>query len=193
MFTKFKFREYDFKLVIMILLLSVIGIIAVGSAEPTLRNKQLAGVVAGTALMIFISLFNYKWVMKLYWLMYIANLGLLIAVWTLGDEGKYGAQRWLGIGGLRFQPSELAKILLILFFAQFIMKYKDKLNTFRVLAASKGTVIKNQNFVTARGVYQIIFVRYENDIYFFKHRNGQLVECCNLSNLGNNQDKTSMA
>ena len=58
--------------------------------------------------------------------------------------------------------------------------------------ASKGVVIKNQNFVTARGVYQIVFVRYENDIYFFKHRNGQLVECCNLSNLGNNQDKTLM-
>ena len=59
-------------------------------------------------------------------------------------------------------------------------------------AASEGVVIKNQNFVTARGVYQIIFVRYDNDIYFFKHRNGQLVECCNLSNLGNNQDKASM-
>ena len=59
-------------------------------------------------------------------------------------------------------------------------------------AASKGVVIKNQNFVTARGVYQIVFVRYENDIYFFKHCNGQLVECCNLSNLGNNQDKASM-
>ena len=59
-------------------------------------------------------------------------------------------------------------------------------------AASKGTVIKNQNFVTARGVYQIVFIRYENDIYFFKYRNGQLVECCNLSILGNNQDKTSM-
>lgn len=59
-------------------------------------------------------------------------------------------------------------------------------------AASEGVVIKNQNFVTARGVYQIVFVRYENDIYFFKHRNGQLVECCNLSNLRNNQDKASM-
>ena len=50
-------------------------------------------------------------------------------------------------------------------------------------AVSKGVVIKNQNFVTARGVYQIVFVRYENDIYFFKHRNGKLVECCNLSTL----------
>ena len=60
-------------------------------------------------------------------------------------------------------------------------------------AASEGVVIKNQNFVTARGVYQILVVRYDNDICFFKHRNGQLVECCNLSNLGNNQDKASMA
>ena len=59
-------------------------------------------------------------------------------------------------------------------------------------AVSKGTVIKNQNFVTARGVYQLVFVRYENNIYFFKYRNGQLVECCNLSNLGNNQDKASI-
>ena len=59
-------------------------------------------------------------------------------------------------------------------------------------AASEGGVIKNQNFVPARGVYQIIFVRYENDIYFFKHRNGQLVECCNLSTLGNNQIEASM-
>lgn len=136
MFTKFKFREYDFKLIIMILILTTIGVITVGSAEPSLQNKQLAGVVAGTALMIIISFFNYKWILKLYWLIYLLNLGLLLAVWGLGDEGKYGAQRWLGIGGLRFQPSELAKILLILFFAQFIMKYKEKLNTFRVLSVS---------------------------------------------------------
>ena len=59
-------------------------------------------------------------------------------------------------------------------------------------AVSKGTVIKNQNFVTDRGVYQLVFVRYENNIYFFKYRNGQLVECCNLNTLGNCQDKTSM-
>ena len=59
-------------------------------------------------------------------------------------------------------------------------------------AVSKGSVIKNQNFVTDRGVYQIVFVRYENNIYFFKYRNGQLVECCNLSKLGNHKDKASM-
>lgn len=65
--------------------------------------------------------------------MYIGNLVLLGLVILMGEEGN-GAQRWLKIGGLQFQPSELAKILLILFFAQFIMKYKEKLNTFRVIA-----------------------------------------------------------
>ena len=51
-------------------------------------------------------------------------------------------------------------------------------------AANKGTVIKTQNFVTARGVYQIVLIRYNYDIYFYKHLNGKMVECCNLSTLG---------
>nr|MCR5719112.1 FtsW/RodA/SpoVE family cell cycle protein [Lachnospiraceae bacterium] len=44
-------------------------------------------------------------------------------------------QRWLTLGGITFQPSETAKILLILFLAQFIMKYKEKLNTVKILGA----------------------------------------------------------
>lgn len=51
-------------------------------------------------------------------------------------------------------------------------------------AAENGDVIKTQNFVTARGVYQIVLVRYKNDIYFYKHLNGKIVECCNLNRLG---------
>ena len=51
-------------------------------------------------------------------------------------------------------------------------------------AAKEGTKIKDQNFVTERGVYQLVFTRYKNDIYMFKHLNGKMVECCNLSNLG---------
>ena len=86
-------------------------------------------------IMIALSFFNYSVILKLYWLMYIGNLVLLGLVIIMGEEGN-GAQRWLKIGGLQFQPSELAKILLILFFAQFIMKYKEKLNTFRVIACN---------------------------------------------------------
>ena len=48
-------------------------------------------------------------------------------------------------------------------------------------AADNGEIVKTQNFVTARGVYQLIFVRHNGDVFMYKHRNGELVECCNLS------------
>ena len=117
MFVRFRIRDYDFKLAFMAVALAVIGVIAIGSAEESLQNKQLAGVVAGA------------------WVIYGLNLILLLAVQFSGDEGRLGAQRWLEIGGLRFQPSETAKILLILFFAQFIMKYREKLNTVKVIGS----------------------------------------------------------
>ena len=134
MFKRYRLRDYDFKLVLLILALSAVGVIAVGSAEPSLQNKQLAGVVAGVVLMVVVSLFDYTTIIRLNWLMYVANLVLLVAVWQLGDETK-GATRWLTIGGLRFQPSETANILLILFFAQFIMKHRKKLNTVVIIAS----------------------------------------------------------
>lgn len=136
MLRKYRIRNYDFKLIIMIAILSAIGILAVGSAEESLQSKQLFGVIAGNVLMIIVSLFNYKWLLKFYWFMYIGNLVLLFLVEFLGREGGYGAQRWLRIGSFQFQPSETAKILLILFFAQFIMINKEKINSLKIILSS---------------------------------------------------------
>lgn len=134
MFNKgYKIRNYDFKLILLILALSTIGVFAVGSAQQSVQQKQLLGVIAGTFLMVVISLLDYTVLLKLYWLMYLGNLVLLLLVRYLGYETK-GAQRWFQFpGGFRFQPSETAKILLILFFAQFIMKHIEKFNTFRII------------------------------------------------------------
>lgn len=134
MFRRYRIRDYDFKLVFMIIALAVFGVVAVGSAEESLQSRQLAGVVAGAFIMIVISFFDYTMILKLNWLMYVGNLILLLAVWRFGDDAK-GAQRWLEIGSLRFQPSETAKIVLILFFAQFIMKHRKNFNTIRVIAS----------------------------------------------------------
>ena len=139
MFRRYRIRDYDFKLIVMVLALSLIGVMTIGSAEESLQTKQLAGVIAGAVLMIVISFVNYSMYLKLYWLIYVGNLALLILVVAAGEDAG-GAQRWLKIGGLQFQPSETAKILLILFFAQFIMKYREKLNTFRVIASCIGLV-----------------------------------------------------
>ena len=135
MFDGISLKKYDIKLIIMVLTLSVIGVFAIGSAEESLQSKQMAGVIAGAVFMLIISFFNYSFVLKLYWLMYVANLGMLLAVYFFGDD-SHGAQRWFEIGSFRFQPSETSKILLILFFAQFIMKYRESLNSFKVIVSS---------------------------------------------------------
>ena len=134
MLRKLRIKDYDFKLVLMVTALSIIGVVAIGSAEESLLTRQLAGVIAGFFLMIAISFFNYSLVLKFYWVWYGINVALLTMVWVMGATGG-GARRWLQIGGLRFQPSETAKILLILFFAQFIMKYREKLNTVRMIGS----------------------------------------------------------
>lgn len=136
MLRNYRLRDYDFKLILFVLATSAIGVLAIGSAKESLQNKQLAGVVVGVILMIGISLMDYHWILKFYWLMYAGNLVLLSAVilTSAGDDAG-GAQRWLEFGSLRFQPSETAKIILILFFAQFIMKHREKLNSFRIIVS----------------------------------------------------------
>ena len=132
MLSKYKIRHYNFKLLILVIALAVIGIFAVGSAEPSLQNRQIGGFVLGLALMIFLSLFDYSVILKLYWVMYIVNIILLLAVIFTGEDAN-GAQRWLKIAGIQFQPSELAKILIILFLAQFIQKHYKQFNTFKII------------------------------------------------------------
>ena len=50
-----------------------------------------------------------------------------------------------------------------------------------VEAFRTGSIVKDQKFNTDRGVYRITLVQYQNDIYFYKFRDGKIVECNNLS------------
>ncbi|MBQ6587845.1 MAG: rod shape-determining protein RodA [Butyrivibrio sp.] len=130
MIKKYRLIDYDFALVIMVMALTTIGIMAINSAEPASSNKQIAGFVLGVAMMIFISLLDYLLIVKLYILFYIGNAVLLALVLSPLGSSTNGAQRWINLFGITFQPSEAAKILLILFYAQFIMKYKDRIKSF---------------------------------------------------------------
>lgn len=132
MFRQYKLRNYDFKLIIFVTVLSLIGYLAIGSAKESVQSKQMYGIIIGFVLMIILSLIDYSHYLFLYWVFYGANVILLASVLAFGRDVN-GATRWIVIAGLQFQPSELAKILLILFFSQFIMKYKDKINSPKVL------------------------------------------------------------
>ena len=56
-----------------------------------------------------------------------------------------------------------------------------------VKAASMGPLIKSNSFDTERGKYLIDIREYNGDIYFFKYRDGDLLECCNLNKKGINE------
>ena len=132
MLRQYHIKDYDFKLIILAVSLTVIGILAIGSAQDSLQSRQIAGFVLGFFLMVVISLFDYSVLLRLNWVMYAANIGLLLLVKEMGVE-RGGAQRWLNIFGIQFQPSETAKILLLLFFAQFIMKHKDEMDSLKII------------------------------------------------------------
>ena len=114
----YQLKNFRFPLVILVLALSFIGILVVGSAKESLQGRQIFGVVLGVAAMLVVAIFDYNWILNLYWLMYIVNVILLILVKLVGVEAN-GAQRWLNLGFTTLQPSDLTKIFMILFFAKF--------------------------------------------------------------------------
>lgn len=123
----YKLRDYKFSLVLLVFALSVIGVMVVGSAKASVQNKQIFGVCVGFILMMIVSLIDYIWILNFYWIIYAVAILSLLSVLVFGHTAN-GAKRWIDLGFTTFQPSELAKILLILFFARFLMDHKDDIN-----------------------------------------------------------------
>lgn len=136
MLKQYRLRDYRFRLVLYVYAITILGILVIGSAKKSVQGDQILGLVIGTVAMLVVSLIDYTWVLKFYWLIYAFNLFLLVLVETpLGKEVN-GATRWIEIGGFSFQPSELTKIMLILFFAKLFEKYKEVLNNWKFLLAA---------------------------------------------------------
>ncbi len=128
----YRIRDYRFSLVIMVIALSILGVLAVGSAKASYQSRQLAGMLIGIVLMVVVSLMDYVWVLNFYWLFYVAAVGSLALVLIIGTATN-GARRWIDLGFTTFQPSAMAQILLILFFARFLMNHREDINDWHTL------------------------------------------------------------
>lgn len=141
MLKRYKLKNYNFLLVILLITISTIGVLLIGSAAREYQSRQLFGVITGLILMVIISLIDYSWILNFSWILYVINLLLLIILKTGLGEENLGATRWLNIGGFQFQPTEVAKIILIVFFAMFLMKHEDDLNTAKTIFTAIGLLL----------------------------------------------------
>ncbi len=137
---RYTIKNYKFGLVVLVLAISAVGILMVNSADDSYTGRQIIGVLLGVIAMAVVSLIDYGWIMKLYWLLYAVNLVLLVAVRLWGTEVN-GATRWLNLGFVQFQPSDLTKILMILFFAKFFMKHEQNVSNWRIIVEAIALLI----------------------------------------------------
>ena len=129
-------RPADRAVIWAVLALSAAGVLAVYSAVSFLAETKSGGdterflfrhlLRVGLALGVagVMSLVNYRWLARLSKVALIGSLGLLVAVQALGVVTN-GAQRWLELGPISFQPSDLAKVALILHVAVLLARKQD--------------------------------------------------------------------
>jgi len=133
MLNDFNLRYINFRLLIYVLILSSIGVLVVSSATINTANeglgeRQIMGIILGMVTLVCAMLIDYKYYIKLGWLFYAASIACLLLVFIFGTY-RGGARRWIELPGIgQFQPSEVAKIMLIIFFAMYLSKIDSKLN-----------------------------------------------------------------
>ncbi len=140
-FNLYRFRYYNLRLVLYVSILCASGVLFIKSATINsaagTATKQILGVALGIVIMIVVSLIDYHWVLKYSWIWFIAGISLLILVLFIGTSGDWGASRWIVVPGIgTIQPSELYKIIMILFFAYFFENWEERINSVFVLLAA---------------------------------------------------------
>ncbi|MDA3733649.1 rod shape-determining protein RodA [Niameybacter massiliensis] len=130
-------KNIDYWMVLCMCALIGIGILAISSAttysgDTEVLKMQLLFFATGIVLMLFVMAIDYHFLGEWYIPIYIAFNLLLIAVFFLGKNVN-GATRWIQIGPMTIQPSEFAKIGVILCTAKLLDKYNDKINSFKSL------------------------------------------------------------
>jgi len=136
---QYQYKKYSITLVVAVLILGLTGAYLIKQVQTpedgNLFLRHLLGLIGGLVLAVVVSLFDYHFICAFYILMYLFNLLLLILVKVNGKTLNY-AKRWVVIAGIQFQPSELSKVILILFFSVFFAKLRHKINNFFVIMAA---------------------------------------------------------
>ncbi len=134
-------RPIDLTLVSMVFFLLIFGLIMIysassyeGNIEGTsathyVRNQTTFALMA-FGIMIAVSFIDYHFILKYAPLIYFLSIGLLVFVLFFGHSAK-GQARWIRIGGFNFQPSELAKMAMIILLAVFLTNMQETIDSWK--------------------------------------------------------------
>lgn len=138
---KRRIKSFDYLMLFLVCILSVFGIIVIGSAthvniygDSLEYSRQKFWFISGIFLLIGASLIDYRFITKFYIGAYCINMVFLISVFLIGDRNSMGVARQLPIlPGVSIQPSEFAKIFMLIYMAKFVDKFNEKINNIFIL------------------------------------------------------------
>lgn len=115
----------------IVFLLLIISVLVVYSVEGLSSTKShLRNILIGLITMYAVHKLKFKYFSKLSVVGIIVSVFLLIFVYFIGMEIN-GAKRWISIGSLSFQPSDFAKIAILVFMSRQISKFRDYINNWK--------------------------------------------------------------
>jgi len=136
-------RRFDYVLLVAVLALVVFGIMMIDSATQDAIDDdiisrvpdQISFAIAGTVLLFVMAAIDYRLLGGVSQWLYLGMVLLLVIVLVFGVEGAGGARRWLNIG-IRIQPSEIGKLLIIISLSQFVADRYLNMNRLRTVFAT---------------------------------------------------------
>lgn len=122
-------ENFDFSLFLTMLVITVIGVVAIYSAgydpvSSTFKKyyaRQIYWLILGYIMFFAFSAVGHKRLVKYSYILYVLGVLVLVAVLVMGQVGM-GAQRWIVIGGMRIQPSEVFKFIWVIFLARLYLE-----------------------------------------------------------------------
>jgi rod shape determining protein RodA len=126
--------ELDPFMLVLVAVLTMFGLVTIWSADGggtiTLGSqviRQVMFAIAGTIAMVVLATVHYRFLKSFAAVIYFASVGLLVALMVVGTNIS-GSTRWIYIGPISFQPSEIAKLGVIIALAAFISERRDEMD-----------------------------------------------------------------
>ncbi len=181
-------RYFDYNLLVLVIVIICFGLIMLYSASSYTSatkfgdsayylKRQMMNMAIGLIPLVLLTVLDYRIWKKFGLLAYVGAIVLCLLVYVPGlGDSSHGSTRWLKIGPVSFQPSEIAKLAVILFLAMFLERIPKSIGTLKgliktfIILLPLGAIIAYQNLSTGLIVLAIavcmIFVASPRYVHF---------------------------